>query len=354
MTERRVEEPGKAGPDAAAGDRRRDRRPGRGAVAGPAGPARPGRHRRRGHRRLVRRVGGPAEAAAAAAPGPGHAAAGAATAAPRPRPRDGIRAVAAVGKAGRGPPRPPVPPVPAPPRAPAAPVADLGARGPRPLRARPAGPGGGARPVYSAAAGREDRGAGRDHRPPSGPGGGHQHPRGPVRADRGGPREPRAGVRVQPAAAGRGALDHAVGRAGRVRRPGHRDPPRPAAVRDGRVQGRGGGLLGRRDRAVAADAAARRGAAAGQHGPGALLGAVPGPRGVPARPARRGRGSRAVGHADPRPDDLDRDQDHRHHPVHGRGEPGVHARPGAARGGHARARARSARRTSSATAAPCT
>ena len=37
------------------------------------------------------------------------------------------------------------------------------------------------------------------------------------------------------------------------------------------------------------------------------------------------------------------DQDHRHHPVHDRREPGVHARPGAARGGHARARARSAR-----------
>ena len=31
------------------------------------------------------------------------------------------------------------------------PVADLGARSPRPLRARAAGPGGGARPVYSAA-----------------------------------------------------------------------------------------------------------------------------------------------------------------------------------------------------------
>ena len=88
----------------------------------------------------------------------------------------------------------------------------------------------------------------------------------------------RAGVRVEPAAAGRGALHHAVGRAGRVRRPGHRDPPRPAAVRDGRVQGRGGGLLGRGDRAVAADAAARRRAAAGHAWTWCTTGRCPGPR----------------------------------------------------------------------------
>jgi ABC-type nickel/cobalt efflux system permease component RcnA len=128
------------------------------------------------------------------------------------------------------------------------------------------------------------------------------------------------------------------GRLAAARRPGHGDPPCPAAVRDGRVQGRRGGLLGRGDRAVAADAAARRGASAQHDGIGALLGAVPVPRGVPACPARRGRGSRAVGHTDPRPDDLHGDQDHRHHPVHGRREPGVHARPGAARGRHSRAR----------------
>jgi hypothetical protein len=76
--------------------------------------------------------------------------------------------------------------------------------------------------------------------------------------------------------------------------------------------------------------AALRRASMGQHGHSALLGAIPVTGGIPARPARRGRGSRAVGHADPRPDDLDRDQDHRHHPVHGRGKPGVHARSAAA------------------------
>ena len=81
-------------------------------------------------------VGGPAAGGSCRATGSGHAAAAAAAAAPRPRPRHGVRAVAAVGEGGRGPPGPPVPPVPVCRDAPAAPVADLGAGRPAPSTGR--------------------------------------------------------------------------------------------------------------------------------------------------------------------------------------------------------------------------
>ena len=158
------------------------------------------------------------------------------------------------------------------------PVADLGADRPRPVSPGAAGADRGARHLHRPAAQGQVGGAGGDHRAVPRAGGGHHDPRGPARADRGVPGLARAGARVEPAAAGRRGLHDAVGPAGRMRGPGDRDPPRRAAVGGRLLQGRGRGFLVRGDRAVAADAAARGRAAARQHGPGPLLGAVAGPR----------------------------------------------------------------------------
>ena len=57
---------------------------------------------------------------------------------------------------------------------------------------------------------------------------------------------------------------------------------------------------------------------------------------LPAVAGRRGRRGRTVGAADPRPDDLRGVPDHRHDPVRGRRQPGLHGRPAPAPGGHPR------------------
>ena len=159
------------------------------------------------------------------------------------------------------------------------PVADLGAGRPRPVRARAAGPDRGARHLHRPAAQGQVRRAGGDHRAATPGRWWSPRPAGTCTTLTAAvPGRARAGARVEPAAAGRRGLHDAVGPAGRMPGPGHRDPPRRAAVRGRLLQGRGRGFLVRGDRAVAADAAARGRAAARQHGPGPLLGAVQGPR----------------------------------------------------------------------------
>ena len=153
MTDRRIEEPRKAGPDAALVVVGRDRRPGRGAVAGAGGVGRPwppspprsssscsscGRSGRGDSYRDTEY--------ASCGCGPGYGCT------PAPATRRYSSCGCGRRRRARGPALA-VGPVPFPSAAASACCtrADLGARSPRPLRARPAGPGRGARPVYSAA-----------------------------------------------------------------------------------------------------------------------------------------------------------------------------------------------------------
>ena len=233
----------------------------------------------------------------AAEPGAGDAAAGAATAAPRSRACDGVRAAAAVGAAGGGAAGPPVPAVAVRAGAAAAPVADLGAGGAGPVRARVRVPVE-EHVIYIA--------------PPRAGKTGTlaeiiaRHPGAVVATStRGDLHELTARVRASrgpvyvfnPQRLAEVPSTMRWDMLARVRRPGDGDPAGAAAVRDGRVQGRGGGLLGRGDRAVAADAAARRGAAAAARWTWCTTGRCSGPRGsscvrCPARAGKPSGGAR--------------------------------------------------------------